>query len=148
MPASQGRSPNRSACDHARAEGRYVGIGVANYVEGTGRGPFESAVVRIKPSGKIVVYTGATDQGQGLKTTLAQVCAAQTGAAIEDIEVVTGDTGSVSLGLGAFASRQAVTAGYFGGYSAKMQDVGKKELQRLRSSLDQQLIQLIKALIY
>jgi len=97
--------------DDARAEGRYVGIGVANYVEGTGRGPFESAVVRIKPSGKIVVYTGATDQGQGLKTALAQVCAAQTGAAMEDIEVVTGDTGSVSLGLGAFASRQAVTAG-------------------------------------
>ena len=95
----------------ARADGRYVGIGVANYVEGTGRGPFESAIVRVKPSGKIVVYTGATDQGQGLKTALAQVCAEQMGAAMEDIEVVTGDTGAVSLGLGAFASRQAVTAG-------------------------------------
>ena len=95
----------------ARAEGRYLGIGVANYVEGTGRGPFESATVRVKPSGRIVTYTGATDQGQGLQTALAQVCAAQTGAAIEDIEVVTGDTGTVSLGLGAFASRQAVTAG-------------------------------------
>ena len=95
----------------ARADDRYVGIGVANYVEGTGRGPFESAIVRAKPSGKIVVYTGATDQGQGLKTALAQVCAEQMGAAMEDIEVVTGDTGAVSLGLGAFASRQAVTAG-------------------------------------
>ena len=95
----------------ARSEGRYIGIGVANYVEGTGRGPFESAIVRVKPSGKIVVYTGATDQGQGLQTALAQVCAAQMGVAMEDIEVVTGDTGAVSLGLGAFASRQAVTAG-------------------------------------
>ena len=95
----------------ARAEGRYLGIGVANYVEGTGRGPFESAVIRVKPSGRIVIYTGATDQGQGLKTALAQVCAAQTGAAMENIDVVTGDTGTVSLGLGAFASRQAVTAG-------------------------------------
>ncbi|MEE2995804.1 MAG: xanthine dehydrogenase family protein molybdopterin-binding subunit [Pseudomonadota bacterium] len=95
----------------ARTEGRYIGIGVANYVEGTGRGPFESAIVRIKPSGKIVVYTGATDQGQGLKTALAQVCAEQMGAAIDDIEVVMGDTGTISLGLGAFASRQAVTAG-------------------------------------
>ena len=95
----------------ARAEGRYLGIGIANYVEGTGRGPFESATVRVKPSGKIVIYTGATDQGQGLKTALAQVCASQIGIDIEDIEVVTGDTGSVSLGLGAFASRQAVTAG-------------------------------------
>lgn len=95
----------------ARAEGRYLGIGIANYVEGTGRGPFESATVRVKPSGKIIIYTGATDQGQGLKTALAQVCASQIGIDIEDIEVVTGDTGSVSLGLGAFASRQAVTAG-------------------------------------
>jgi len=95
----------------ARAEGRHIGIGVANYVEGTGRGPFESAIVRVKPSGRIVVYTGATDQGQGLKTALAQVCAEQMGTAIEDIDVITGDTGHVSLGLGAFASRQAVTAG-------------------------------------
>ncbi|MGB0630580.1 MAG: xanthine dehydrogenase family protein molybdopterin-binding subunit [Alphaproteobacteria bacterium] len=101
----------RERREAARAEGRYIGIGVANYVEGTGRGPFESAIVRVKPSGKIVVYTGATDQGQGLKTALAQVCAEQMGAAIEDIDVVTGDTGAVSLGLGAFASRQAVTAG-------------------------------------
>jgi carbon-monoxide dehydrogenase large subunit len=95
----------------ARAEGRHIGIGVANYVEGTGRGPFESAIVRVKPSGRIVVYTGATDQGQGLKTALAQVCAEQMGTAIEHIDVITGDTGHVSLGLGAFASRQAVTAG-------------------------------------
>ena len=95
----------------ARADGRYLGIGIANYVEGTGRGPFESAVVRVKPSGRIVIYTGATDQGQGLQTALAQVCAAQMGVGLEDIEVVTGDTGHVSLGLGAFASRQAVTAG-------------------------------------
>lgn len=95
----------------ARAAGRHLGIGVANYVEGTGRGPFESAIVRVKPSGKIVIYTGATDQGQGLRTSLAQVCAAQLGVPMEAIEVVTGDTATVSLGLGAFASRQAVTAG-------------------------------------
>lgn len=101
----------KSRQDAARADGRYLGIGIANYVEGTGRGPFESAVVRIKPSGKIVIYTGATDQGQGLQTALAQVCAAQIGVSMDDIEVVTGDTAHVSLGLGAFASRQAVTAG-------------------------------------
>jgi len=97
--------------DTARAKGHYLGIGIANYVEGTGRGPFESAVVRVKPSGKIIIYTGATDQGQGLKTTLAQVCASQIGVSIGDIEVLSGDTRHVSLGLGAFASRQAVTAG-------------------------------------
>ena len=95
----------------ARTEGRYTGIGVANYVEGTGRGPFESAVVRVKPSGRISIHTGATDQGQGLSTVLAQICSAQTGLPVSEIDVVTGDTGPVSLGLGAFASRQAVTAG-------------------------------------
>ena len=95
----------------ARAEGRYLGIGVANYVEGTGRGPFESAVVRILPSGRVTVSTGATDQGQGLRTSLAQVCADRLGLPAEGIDVVAGDTAPVSLGLGAFASRQAVTAG-------------------------------------
>ena len=95
----------------ARGAGRHVGIGVANYVEGTGRGPFESAVVRVKPSGRVAIMTGATDQGQGLATSLAQVCAAELGVDLEDIDVVAGDTEPVALGLGAFASRQAVTAG-------------------------------------
>ena len=95
----------------ARAEGRYLGIGVANYVEGTGRGPFESAAVRILPSGRVTVCTGATDQGQGLRTSLAQVCADRLGLPAESVDVVAGDTAPVSLGLGAFASRQAVTAG-------------------------------------
>ena len=95
----------------ARREGRYLGIGIAGYVEATGRGPFESGLVRIGPSGKIFVHTGASPQGQGTKTTLAQVCAEQFGAVIEDIVVVTGDTSTVPLGLGAYASRQAVTAG-------------------------------------
>jgi carbon-monoxide dehydrogenase large subunit len=95
----------------ARKEGRYLGIGYANYVEGTGRGPFESALVRVLPSGKVAIYTGATDQGQGVATTLAQLCAAQLGVAISDIRVVCGDTGTVPFGQGSFASRQAVAAG-------------------------------------
>jgi carbon-monoxide dehydrogenase large subunit len=49
--------------------------------------------------------------GQGTKTTLAQVCADQLGVSIDNIDVIAGDTGHVSLGLGGFASRQAVTAG-------------------------------------
>ena len=57
----------------ARAEGRFIGIGLANYVEATGRGPFESAGLRIGPSGKVVVTTGATAQGQGTQTMLAQL---------------------------------------------------------------------------
>src|SRR5262249_29200134 len=53
----------KAAC----AQGRYIGIGLCNYVEGTGRGPFESASVRVEPSGRIIVATGATAQGQGVK---------------------------------------------------------------------------------
>ena len=59
--------------DAARMRGRTIGIGLCNYVEGTGRGPFESASIRVHPSGRIVIATGATAQGQGVKTTLAQI---------------------------------------------------------------------------
>jgi aerobic carbon-monoxide dehydrogenase large subunit len=95
----------------ARREGRFLGIGIANYVEGTGRGPFESATVRISPSGQVSVYTGATDQGQGISTVLAQICAEALGLDTDDVTVIAGDTRMVPLGLGAFASRQTVTAG-------------------------------------
>ena len=95
----------------ARNEGRFIGIGLCNYVEGTGRGPFESAAVRIGPSGKIAVMTGATAQGQGVKTMLAQIVAGVLGVKPDTIHVVDGDTDASPLGLGAFASRQAVTAG-------------------------------------
>lgn len=95
----------------ARADGRYLGIGLANSLKGTGRGPFESGVVRIERSGRVRVFTGALSMGQGLKTMLAQVTADQLGVAVGDIEVVAGDTGTIALGHGGFASRQTVTAG-------------------------------------
>jgi len=101
--------PDRQAA--ARAQGRFIGIGLCNYVEGTGRGPFESASIRIGPSGKIVIATGATAQGQGVRTMLAQIAAGSLGARVEDIRVIDGDTQASPLGLGAFASRQTVTAG-------------------------------------
>lgn len=95
----------------ARADGRYIGMGVANYVKGTGRGPFESATVRIGSSGKILVYTGAAAMGQSTKTMLAQVVAEQLGGDLSLVEVVTGDTSGVPMGIGGSASRQTVTAG-------------------------------------
>jgi carbon-monoxide dehydrogenase large subunit len=95
----------------AREEGRHIGIGLCNYVEGTGRGPFESASVRIGPSGKIIVTTGATAQGQGVKSMLAQIAGDAFGVRAEDIHVIDGDTTASPLGLGAFASRQVVNAG-------------------------------------
>jgi carbon-monoxide dehydrogenase large subunit len=95
----------------ARAKGRFIGQGLAHALKGTGRGPFESGLVRIAPSGRISVYTGAAALGQGLKTALAQICASQLGVTPDSISVVSGDTATVPLGLGAFASRQLVTAG-------------------------------------
>jgi carbon-monoxide dehydrogenase large subunit len=95
----------------ARAQGRYIGIGMAMGLKGTGRGPFESATVRIDRSGKVTIATGAVAIGQGIKTALAQICAEQLGVQPADIKVVAGDTGAISLGLGAFASRQTVMGG-------------------------------------
>ena len=95
----------------ARAQGRFLGIGMAMGLKGTGRGPFESATVRIDRSGKVSVFTGAVAIGQGLKTALAQICAEQLGVEPRAITVVAGDTAAISLGLGAFASRQTVMAG-------------------------------------
>ena len=95
----------------ARAEGRYLGIGIGNYVEGTGLGPFEGATVRIAPSGKIFLLTGAAPQGQGHRTTMAQLCAEKFGVGIEDIEVCLADTTKIAHGVGTFASRIAANAG-------------------------------------
>jgi aerobic carbon-monoxide dehydrogenase large subunit len=95
----------------ARAEGRYLGIGLANFVEATGRGPYEQACVRISVSGMIEVATGAAAMGQSTKTMIAQIVAEQLGGAMERIVVTAGDSGKVSMGFGGFNSRQAVMAG-------------------------------------
>jgi carbon-monoxide dehydrogenase large subunit len=95
----------------ARKLGRSLGLGLANYVEGSGRGPFESAGVRVGASGRIVVTTGASAQGQGVRTMMAQLTSDVLGVAPENIDVIAGDTNGSALGFGAFASRQTVTAG-------------------------------------
>jgi aerobic carbon-monoxide dehydrogenase large subunit len=92
----------------ARAHGGLLGVGVACYIELTGIGPFEGATVRIDPSGRVTVLTGVTSQGQGLETTLAQVCASELGLTPSDVDVVLGDTGGIAYGIGTFASRAAV----------------------------------------
>jgi carbon-monoxide dehydrogenase large subunit len=101
--------PPRKA--EALARGRYLGLGIANGTKGTGRGPFETGILRVGRSGRISVYTGAAPMGQSTKTMLAQIAADQFGVAPEDIHVVAGDTAHVPMGHGAFASRQAVNAG-------------------------------------
>jgi aerobic carbon-monoxide dehydrogenase large subunit len=95
----------------AREEGRYLGLGIACYVEPGGRGPFEGATVRVDPSGSVTVVTGSTPQGQAHETILAQLCADRLGVDIDDVSVLTGDTEAIAMGIGTFASRSAVTAG-------------------------------------
>jgi carbon-monoxide dehydrogenase large subunit len=95
----------------ARSQGRYLGLGFAAYVEGTGIGPYEGAHVRIEPSGRVLAVTGLTSQGQGHSTSFAQIVAAELGCDVADVTVVTGDTSRFNWGAGTYASRALVTAG-------------------------------------
>ena len=94
----------------ARRDGRWLGLGIASYTEGTGVGPFEGATVRIDPSGMIAVAAGACPQGQGHRTVLAQVAADGWSVPIDDVVVTLADTGALDMGYGTIASRSAVTA--------------------------------------
>jgi carbon-monoxide dehydrogenase large subunit len=94
-----------------KADGRLLGVGFAMYVEGTGMGPFEGAVVRVLPSGRVRVATGAASQGQGHRTAYAQIAADALGVPIASIEVIGGDTAEIGFGIGTIASRSTVTAG-------------------------------------
>jgi aerobic carbon-monoxide dehydrogenase large subunit len=90
-------------------EGRYIGLGIGCYVEGTGVGPFESATVRVDPSGKIFVASGACPQGQGMQTIFAQVVADAWRVPPDDVIISLGDTAGIAIGFGTIASRTTVT---------------------------------------
>src|SRR5712671_3161909 len=94
----------------ARTHGRYIGIGIGSYVEGTGLGPFEGVTVRVLDDGRIAVQSGAAPQGQGHKTMLQQVVAQALGVAMDDIVVTVGDTAAIAMGVGTFASRITANA--------------------------------------
>jgi carbon-monoxide dehydrogenase large subunit len=108
----------------ARQEGKYLGIGVTTYVEicgmapsqvlgavGAGAGGWESATVRVHPSGKVTVFSGASSHGQGHETAFSQIVADGMGIPFEDVEVVHGDTAQVQFGIGTFGSRSAAVGG-------------------------------------
>jgi carbon-monoxide dehydrogenase large subunit len=90
---------------------RYLGIGIAFYMEGTGVGSFEGARVQIDSSGKLLVSVGASGHGQGHETVFSQIAADLWGLNPKDITVVGGDTGAIPYGCGTFASRSTVNAG-------------------------------------
>jgi carbon-monoxide dehydrogenase large subunit len=93
----------------ARGEGRSLGLGIGCYVEGTGVGPFESALLRIEPSGKIFVTSGACPQGQGMETIFAQVVADTWRVDPDDVVISLADTAAIAIGFGTIASRTTVT---------------------------------------
>jgi aerobic carbon-monoxide dehydrogenase large subunit len=108
----------------ARAEGRYLGLGVATFSERTGYGTpafaargmevtlgWETVELAMDPSGFIEARIGASPHGQGLRTTLAQIIADELGTSPERIKIVHGDTDRTPYGWGTFASRSLVIAG-------------------------------------
>jgi aerobic carbon-monoxide dehydrogenase large subunit len=108
--------------EEARAQGKLIGIGLASFTEvvGAGHGKdydiaglrmFDSAELRVHPTGKAVLKLGVKTQGQGHETTFAQIVAEELGIPPEDVEVQEGDTDHTPYGLGTYASRSTPTGG-------------------------------------
>jgi aerobic carbon-monoxide dehydrogenase large subunit len=95
----------------ARNDRKLLGIGMACYVEMCGFGPFESAVVRVEPSGTVTAYTGTSAHGQGHETTFAQIIADHLGVAFDQIVVRHGDTANTPMGNGTGGSRSLAVGG-------------------------------------
>ena len=105
-----------------RARGELMGIGLSTFTEIVGAGPshtfdilgikmFDSAEIRVHPTGSAIVRIGVQSQGQGHETTFAQIVAEELGLPVENIEVEHGDTDTAPYGLGTYASRSTPTAG-------------------------------------
>jgi carbon-monoxide dehydrogenase large subunit len=101
-------------------QGKLLGIGISSYIEACGLAPsqvagalgaqaglWESAKVRVHPTGTVTVYTGSSSHGQGHETTFSQVVADRLGIAVEQVEIVHGDTKEVQFGMGTYGSRSA-----------------------------------------
>jgi carbon-monoxide dehydrogenase large subunit len=104
--------------------GKLLGIGFSSFIEACGLAPsavvgslgaqagqWESAQVRVNPTGTITVFTGSSAHGQGHETTFAQIVADKLGVDIKTVEVVHGDTGQVQYGWGTYGSRSAAVGG-------------------------------------
>ncbi|WP_027482024.1 xanthine dehydrogenase family protein molybdopterin-binding subunit [Deinococcus pimensis] len=110
--------------EEARARGRYIGIGFSSYLEACGLAPsklvgqlgaqagqWESAVVRVMPTGKVEVLTGSHSHGQGHETAFAQIIADDLQIPMEDVSIIHGDTGRMPYGWGTYGSRSAAVGG-------------------------------------
>src|SRR5438477_900965 len=121
-----------------RARGELMGIGICSFTEVVGAGPsknfdilgikmFDSAEIRVHPTGKAMARFGTKSQGQGHETTYAQIVAQELGIPASDIQVEEGDTDTAPYGLGTYASRSTPTAGAAGAMAArKIRDKARK----------------------
>src|SRR5256885_11478118 len=113
-----------------RARGELMGIGICSFTEIVGAGPskqfdilgikmFDSAEIRIHPTGKAIARFGTKSQGQGHETTYAQIVAEELGIPASQVQVEEGDTDTAPYGLGTYASRSTPTAGAAGALAAR-----------------------------
>ena len=119
--------------EKARSDGKLMGIGFSTYIEACGIAPsavvgslgarvglYDAASIRVHPTGKVTIHSGAHSHGQGHETTFAQVVADAFGIGMEDVNVVHGDTENVPFGMGTYGSRSLAVCG-----SAIMKSVDK-----------------------
>ncbi len=121
-----------------RKKGELMGIGISTFTEIVGAGPskdfdilgikmFDSAEIRVHPTGKAIARFGTKSQGQGHETTYAQIIAEELGIPAKDIQVEEGDTDTAPYGLGTYASRSTPTAGAAAAIAArKLRDKARK----------------------
>ncbi|MGC2522324.1 MAG: molybdopterin cofactor-binding domain-containing protein, partial [Stellaceae bacterium] len=108
----------------AMAQGKLRGIGIATYIEACGIAPsavvgslgaraglYESAAVRVHPSGSVSILTGSHSHGQGHETTFSQLVADRLGIPLENIYIVHGDTAKIPYGMGTYGSRSLAVGG-------------------------------------
>jgi aerobic carbon-monoxide dehydrogenase large subunit len=108
--------------EEAAKRGRLLGIGISTMTEPLGAGNsreydilgikmFDSAELRVHPTGKAILRTGAKTQGQGHETTWAQIVSHELGIPAADVVVEEGDTDTAPFGMGTYASRSTPVAG-------------------------------------
>ena len=134
-----------------RKKGELMGIGIASFTEVVGAGPgkhydiaglrmFDSAELRVHPTGKAILKLGVRSQGQGHETTFAQIVAEELGIPAADVEVQEGDTDNTPYGLGTYASRSTPVGGAATAVvSRKLRDKAKKIAAHLLEASDADL---------
>ena len=137
--------------EEARKEGKLIGVGIASLTEvvGAGHGEdydilglkmFDSAELRVHPTGKAILKLGVRSQGQGHETTFAQIVAEELGIPASDIKVVEGDTDNTPYGLGTYASRSTPVAGAATAMVARtLRDKAKKIAAHLLEASEEDL---------